>query len=112
MSNGEGHWAAIAELRAGYTAHEREFGLVNGRLEAALGEIAEVKTDVNNLGEDIRKTRHDLRDQITAVEGRLVMEIAKVRATQDARVRSAYVFAVSCFTLALVIAGTVVALTT
>lgn len=84
--SGDAHWDAIDELRRSHTAHEREFGVINGRLEGVKAEIDEVKVDVNNLGEDIRKTRHDLRNQMTATEGRLSQliraETEKVRAEQ------------------------------
>lgn len=55
----------IAELRASSVRHERELGtLLKGQ--------ADLEGDVNQIGDEARKTRHDLRNQIAAAEGRMV----------------------------------------
>lgn len=64
MANGEGHWAAIAELRDGHTRHERELGGISARVES-------LNTDVNELGEETRKTRHALKNDLAATEMRI-----------------------------------------
>lgn len=64
MSDGEGHWAAIAELRNLGAKHDREVGVLDSR-------VAMLKEDVNGLGEETRKTRHEMRNQISATELRV-----------------------------------------
>ena len=99
MSNGEGHWAAIAELRATDTRHERELGTLASR-------SADLTEDVNKLGDEVRKTRHDLGNKISAAEGRLMKEIRNDRDASIStwRFRIMVVVPVLCVVLTFVLA--------
>lgn len=55
---------SLAELRINQTRHERELG-------ALISGLSDVKDDVNSIAEDARKSRHDLRNQITVTEQRI-----------------------------------------
>ena len=69
---GEGTWAAISELRGGHTAHERELGELDIKVD-------NLSDDVVNLTSEVRQGRHDLRAQITGVEARLLKELKAER---------------------------------
>ena len=64
----------VTELRAATVRHERELGALTSK-------TADLDRDVNNLAAEQRKTRHELRSQISAAEGRLMKEL---RADRDA----------------------------
>ena len=94
---GEGQWAAISELRQGHAAHERELG---GLAE----KTATLADDVNNLADEQRKTRHDLRAQITATEARLMKELRVERDVELAAWRFRIMVAVPVFCVILTFA--------
>ena len=68
----------LAELRRNQVRHERELGVV-------MSGHADLKTDVDALADDLRKTRHDLRNQIQASEGRVIAEMREEFDKREAR---------------------------
>lgn len=80
MPDGDDHWTAITALRDGHTRHERELGGLSSK-------TADLAQDVNELGEETRKTRHDLRSAISASEGRLSAEFRQGLAELDKKSR-------------------------
>lgn len=73
MANGEGYWSELNELKRLRMDDQREMGRVVQRLD-------DQKQDLDNLGAEVRKTRHDARNQLSAVEGRIIAEVNGVAA--------------------------------
>jgi len=80
--------AEIAELRRTLTSHERELGTLS------VGQDT-LKEDVNALADEVRKSRHEMRTQMTTLENRLIKEVAHSNdetREQLERMRSAWRF--------------------
>lgn len=63
--DGEDQWTALNKLSERNAHHGERIAVLDSRM-------GDVQTDVDKIGEEQRRTRHDLRNQITAVEGRVI----------------------------------------
>jgi len=73
MANGEGMWAAISEVRTQGAKHEREIGVLDSR-------VADLKEDVNQIGEENRKTRREVNSHVDKKVGE-VNDLADLKFT-------------------------------
>ena len=55
--------------------HDREVGVLDSR-------VGDLKEDVDGLGTEVRKTRHENRELITKMEARLIKEMEKTAAAE------------------------------